>query len=182
MHHEVYICKITMRKFFLIALVSLPLLAASSLHKYYVSITQIEYNKDHKSLEVISRIFYDDFEHVLKERYDSNIEVDGNTYPKEKLNAYIKKYFEQRFHIQVNGAEKPLDYIGYENEDDYMVFYLEAKGINTLKSIEVDDPMLMEVFPEQKNVVHIKAGNTHKSFMLYSENDKALLKFSQKTQ
>ena len=63
-----------------------------------------------------------------------------------------------------------------------MVFYLEAKNINTLKSIEVDDPMLMEVFPEQKNVVHIKAGNTHKSFMLYSENDKALLKFSQKTQ
>ena len=35
---------------------------AFTTHKYYLSLTQIEYNKDQKSLEVIINVFMDDIE------------------------------------------------------------------------------------------------------------------------
>lgn len=168
-----------MKKYLLLLVVAFPLIAATTLHKYYVSITELSYNEEHKSIEIISRIFYDDIEQVLQERYDSKIQVDGSKYPKEKLNEYLEQYFKHRLHVFVNGEEKAFNYLGYETDLDYLVFYLEIENIEKPKSIAVENPMLMEVFSEQKNVVHVKVGDTHKSFMLYSENDKAMLNFDQ---
>ena len=44
-------------------LLSLPvLMASSSAHKFYVSITKIEYVASQQSLQIITKIFIDDFE------------------------------------------------------------------------------------------------------------------------
>ena len=43
-------------------IIILPLLAFSSMHKYYVSITKINYVKEKQSFQVTTRIFIDDFE------------------------------------------------------------------------------------------------------------------------
>lgn len=51
----------------------LPLLAFTTFHKYYVSVTQIEYVKKQQSVQIISRIFLDDFEDVLQARYNEKL-------------------------------------------------------------------------------------------------------------
>ncbi|MEH6407302.1 MAG: DUF6702 family protein, partial [Leeuwenhoekiella sp.] len=105
------------------------------------------------------------------------IEVD-QTYDQQKLDKYIKRYISQKFKVTVNGTERQVNYLGHEDENDYVVCYIEVKDIADIQSISVENTLLMDVFPDQKNVVHLKVGDTKKSYLLISGNDKAVLNFS----
>ena len=166
-----------MKKLLVLILVALPLMAAST-HKYYFSVTQADYDVKSKSLKMVTRVFYDDLEKVFQERYDKSIKVD-KTYDQEKLDAYIQKYFNSKFIVSVNGKEQKLSYIGHKDEVDYVVCFVEVKNITNPQSIEIENTLLMDMFPDQKNVIHLHVGNTKKSYLLNKENDKAMLKLSE---
>ena len=127
---------------------------------------------------MVTRVFYDDLEKVFQERYDKTIKVD-KTYDQEKLDAYIQKYFNSKFIVSVNGKEQKLSYIGHKDEVDYVVCFVEVKNITNPQSIEIENTLLMDMFPDQKNVIHLQVGNTKKSYLLNKENDKAMLKLSE---
>lgn len=166
-----------MKKLLVLILVALPLMAASA-HKYYFSVTQADYDVKSRSLKMVTRVFYDDLEKVFQERYDKTIKVD-KTYDQEKLDAYIQKYFNSKFIVSVNGKEQKLSYIGHKDEVDYVVCFVEVKNITNPQSIEIENTLLMDMFPDQKNVIHLQVGNTKKSYLLNKENDKAMLKLSE---
>ena len=166
-----------MKKLLVLILVALPLMAASA-HKYYFSVTQADYDVKSKSLKMVTRVFYDDLEKVFQERYDKTIKVD-KTYDQEKLDAYIQKYFNSKFIVSINGKEQKLSYIGHKDEVDYVVCFVEVKNITNPQSIEIENTLLMDMFPDQKNVIHLQVGNTKKSYLLNKENDKAMLKLSE---
>ena len=166
-----------MKKLLVLILVALPLMAASA-HKYYFSVTQADYDVKSKSLKMVTRVFYDDLEKVFQERYDKTIKVD-KTYDQEKLDAYIQKYFNSKFIVSVNGKVQKLSYIGHKDEVDYVVCFVEVKNITNPQSIEIENTLLMDMFPDQKNVIHLQVGNTKKSYLLNKENDKAMLKLSE---
>ena len=62
-----------MKKTFLLFLALLPLLAFTAAHKFYVSATDIEYNEENRSLQIISYVFVDDLEKLLKTRYSEEL-------------------------------------------------------------------------------------------------------------
>ncbi len=164
-----------MKKIALLLIVA-PLLMAASLHKYYLSVTDIVYDQDEKSVQMISRLFYDDLEAVLQERYDETIVVDA-TANQEKLDLYLEKYLKKKLIITINGQQKTLQFLGKEYEDDYVVCYMEVVDIEGVMSFEVENQMLMDLFPDQKNMVHTTIGDSKKSFLLTIGNAKGLLKF-----
>ena len=69
----------------------LPLFAFTVKHKYYISVTQINYIEDKQAVQMTSRFFIDDFENALKENYDENI-VLAEKDEAEKFDFYINKY------------------------------------------------------------------------------------------
>lgn len=166
-----------MKKIIILLLVS-PLLLAFVAHKYYLSVTDLEYNPETKSVQVITRLFYDDIEEVLQERYDDAVIVDA-TYDQAVIDRYLKKYFAQKLEVNINNEEKKLNFIGKEYEDDYVVCYLEISDVSNIQSIEITNTLLTDVFPEQKNMVHTSIDKRKKSFLLTRENPKGLLNFSE---
>ncbi|MFI8378683.1 DUF6702 family protein [Leeuwenhoekiella sp. NPDC079379] len=166
-----------MKKLIAILLVAIPLMAASA-HKYYFSVTQADYDTQSKSIKMVTRVFYDDLEKVFQERYDPSIKVD-KSYDQKKLDGYIRKYFKQKLIIKVNGKEQELQYLGHKDEVDYVVCFIEVKEVTNPKTIEIENTLLMDLFPDQKNVVHLQVGSTKKSYLLNKENDKAMLKLSE---
>ena len=44
-------------------------------HEFYLSVTEIEYKEEKQSLQIITRIFTDDFEEVLRKRFDDDIRL-----------------------------------------------------------------------------------------------------------
>ena len=157
-------------------ILTLPLMSFSLWHKYYVSVSEIEYVKDKKSVQIISRYFIDDFEKALRMRYDEKLALVISN-ESESVDFYIEKYFNQKFEIQINGNPQQYIFLGKEYEDDMILCYLELENINEINSIEVASSMLQDVFPEQQNIIKLKVNGKNKSFLLNKENPKGLLKF-----
>jgi|TARA_R110000751_G_scaffold4091_1_gene19025 hypothetical protein len=154
----------------------LPLLAFTVAHKFYISVTSVEYSDKDRALQITTRIFIDDFEKVLQERYG----IKGSLATKEEsdmADAYIEKYLRTKFMVEINDRPVDFDFLGKEYDNDIMICYLEVSkiDISTATSISVENAVLMDIFEEQKNVVHFKLGNQKKSFVLIRENNKGML-------
>jgi hypothetical protein len=151
-------------------------LSFASIHKYYVSITKIEYVKEQQSIQIITRIFIDDFERLLKERYNEKIVLSVNKEEAE-IDNYIKKYLLSRLEINVNGKESVIKFIGREYDDDVVQCYLEIENVESIKSFSVKNTVLYDMFSDQKNIVRTHINGKHKSFILIPEIDKGMLNF-----
>lgn len=145
-------------------------------HKYYLSVTDLEYNKEEQSIQMITRLFYDDLQDVLQERYDERITVKKDE-DQEKLDAYINRYLKKKFKVKVNNIDRELRFLGKEYEDDYVVCYIEIEAVSSIETILIENTLLMDLFPEQKNMIHTDILEKKKSLLLHNGNAKALLKF-----
>ena len=156
-------------KKFLLLFVALPLLSFSAVHKFYVSATDIQYSEESESLQIISHVFIDDLEKLLKERYNDELFLlNEDEHP--DADAFIERYFQDKISIMVDGKEKQLNYIGKEYDNDQLLVYLEVKDVKPFKNIWVENGVLTDLFPEQKNVVKVDHKGKIKSLLL-SRND-----------
>ncbi|MFY0712848.1 peptidase E [Seonamhaeicola sp. NFXS20] len=159
--------------FFLI----IPLIAFTSIHKYYISVTQIEYVEEEKSVQIISRIFIDDLENVLRKRYNNSIIIDDSQYVKE-TNIYIEKYLRNKLKIKINGEEANFKFVGKEYNLDIVKCYLEIKNIESITSFEISNKVLFDMFEDQQNIIKTNINSKQKSFILVSQNDTVVLNFN----
>ncbi|WP_194765770.1 DUF6702 family protein [Tamlana sp. I1] len=154
----------------------IPLCAFTGVHKYYVSVTQIDYVEDKQAVQIISRIFIDDFERLLRERYDENITLAGDN-ETENVDLYIARYLSDKLKIKINGKPVELQFIGKAYDADIMKCYIEIEQVNAIKSIEISNRVLFDLFEDQQNIVKTNINSKQKSFMFYPQKDHAVLKF-----
>ncbi|NOY48104.1 MAG: peptidase E [Chlorobi bacterium] len=155
----------------------IPLFAFTTAHKFYVSVTQVEYIKEKQSVQIIARVFIDDFEELLRKRYDENITLDVSK-DESTIDTYIKKYLFAKIQIEINGDFKKLKFLGKEYEDDIMYCYLEITDVEFINSFRITNQLLFDVFEEQQNIVKTNINSKRKSFMLTPNNDSGVLNFN----
>lgn len=161
---------------YLIIITVLPLLAFTAAHKYYVSITQIEYVKEKQSLQLITRIFVDDLEQLICTRYDETITLAENE-AQQKADGYIERYLKSKIIIKINGAEVAVNFLGKEYENDIVYCYLEVEKVASIQSFEITNRVLFDLFTDQKNIIRSNINNENNSFILNRQNDKGMLNF-----
>ncbi|MEP3208515.1 MAG: DUF6702 family protein [Maribacter sp.] len=155
----------------------LPLLGFAIAHKFYVSVTNIAYAEKEDALQITTRIFIDDLEAVLLERYEVTAKL--ATENESKLaDEYLEKYLRKKFQIEINNEPKTYDFIGRKYDNDVCIFYLEVPEIDfpSVKAIQVQNAILTDLFDEQQNVVHFKVKEKKKSFVLLKSDTKGMLK------
>jgi hypothetical protein len=152
-------------------------LSSFSLHKHYISLTQIDYNEGEKALQITMRFFIDDLEKAVGTRFDKNLAL-ATEDELENANSYIERYLNSKFKLWINGEEQPLNYLGKQYEDDQVFFFLELENVENIEMIEVQNNMLMEVYEEQQNYIKMNIGEIKKTFILIKANDKEMLKIS----
>ncbi|MFD0976379.1 DUF6702 family protein [Salinimicrobium gaetbulicola] len=166
-----------MRKTLLLFIALLPLLSFTAAHKFYVSATDIEYNEKNRSLQIISHVFIDDLEKLLKERYHPDLFLlKKGEHPKS--DEFIERYFNDKFKIRVNGKEVELNYLGKEYDKDELLIYIEVTDVEPIQNIFVKNAVLTDIFPEQKNVIKVEYKGTIKSLLLTRSEVDGILKFS----
>lgn len=139
----------------------------TSFHAYYVGITQINFNEKDKNVEISVKLFIDDTEKALVQMTGNDgFKVDKKI-AREKLNKNLKNYLEGKFDVVINEKDKEIEYLGCEFEDDAMWLYLQISGIKNLKSIGLQNTLLMEIYPSQTHIVNMQA---------YGRNDGEILK------
>lgn len=159
----------------IVILFVLPLFAFT-LHKYYVSLCEIEYLKEKQSIQITLGVFIEDLEFILDKNSGKSLNLASKT-EVANVDDYYKKYLNEHLQILANGKNQLYKYIGKEYDGDIVRFYLEITDIKELKSIEITNNILINEFPDQKNIVKIKVKDFNKTFYLNKSNNKSLLKF-----
>ena len=162
------------KKAFLLLFI-IPLLSFSA-HKYYLSLTQIEYKNESKSIQIIINVFMDDIETALNKEYSIDLQL-TNQNELESNDVYFKKYLKKNLYFKVDNTSSSFNYIGKEYDGDLVYFYLEIENVNSVEAIEVVNTILIDYFPEQQNLIKSKVNKKHNSILLTKTNDKGLLKF-----
>lgn len=163
-----------LHKFALFAL--LLSLLSFQLHKYYVSLCEVEYLPERTVMQIKLGLFIDDIELTLNKDYHKDLKL-GTPQEIENADELYLKYLQEHFKLVLNEKETPYTYIGKEYDDDIVRFYLEIENLNELNSFEVYNRCLFRDFEEQLNIVKLKVNKQHKTFYLSKKNDKGLLKF-----
>lgn len=158
-------------------LLSTLLISSSKKHEYYVSVTNIEYAEKEQSLQIISQIFIDDFETLLRQRYDESITLSEDDESKF-VDTYMQRYLSDKLKLKVNGKVLKFNFIGKEYKDDITYCYLEVTNVSKMASIQVSNQILFDVFSEQQNILRLKILGENKSFLLVPDNDKCMLNFN----
>lgn len=157
-------------------LLAIPMLAFAPLHKFYVSVTRVDYSEKEDALQITTRIFIDDLEAVLLERYGTETHL-ATKQETDTAGSLIEKYLHARFAVRVNGEERPVVFLGKKYDNDVVVCFMEVPklGLPGVKSLEVENDILTDLFEEQQNVVHFQIMGKKKSFVLLRENNKGML-------
>jgi len=152
-------------------------IALISVHEYYVSLTEITYNPEKDQVEIISRVFHDDFEKVLKTRYDHEL-VFRPSEQSDNIDAFIKLYFDKKFNISIHNSSSNIEYLGYKFDQDRVNIFLKIENVKDFDAISIENLVLTDVFEEQKNIVHCFKPNQKKSVLLTRFDPEAMLKFN----
>ena len=134
-------------------------------HETYLSVTEIEYDVEQESIQIISRVFIDDFENVLSKRYQKDISLSY----KEDLSvnkAIMEKYLDRKLKITVDGKLQELKLLGSKFDADQIVLFLESTNIKSFKKVKVENLILTDLFDAQKNITHVKKGEEIESMLL----------------
>ena len=149
---------------------------AFTAHKYYLSLTQIEFNNSKNSIEIITNVFIDDIETVLNDIHSKKFELDTKNELKDS-DTYFNQYLQKHLAFKVDEKAVEFKYIGKEYDGDVVFFYLEIKDIPSVTKIEVENSLLIKHFPTQQNLVKSKVNKKHKSALLTKSNQIGILTY-----
>ena len=135
------------------------------IHPFHVSVCDVDFNEEAKSIQLSQRIFLDDLEQTLNEKYRVNLVIDDEL-SKVYRDSLIKVYLFESLQVSIDGKEKKGIYIGNEIEDEAMWCYIEFKGIKKFKSLKIKSSVLIETFEDQANIIHFTYGDYEKSIKL----------------
>ncbi|MFC5625448.1 DUF6702 family protein [Algoriphagus winogradskyi] len=121
-------------------------------HPFHISLTEIRWNAETEHIEISQKIFWDDLEIGLGDFHKESIDF-LNPSNKDKLNKQIESYLKEKNMIWIADKTVPLNFIGYEVEEDAAWFYLESEKVKNPTSVKVKNSLLVDIFPDQKNVI-----------------------------
>jgi len=165
-----------MKAFKFLIIFVVPLFAFTSMHKYYISVTQVNYIKEKESVQITSRIFIDDLENVLKSNFDKNIVLAEKDEAK-LIDTYIYKYLQAKIKLNINKEKVIFNFIGKEYDGDIVRCYLEVEGVKSIKSFSITNRLLLDLQSDQQNIIKTTINSKNKSVILTEKNPNALLKF-----
>lgn len=136
------------------------------LHPIHLSICEIDYDQSRQALEITHRIFIDDLELSLQNKYHQqtlDITLPNNGMTTDEM---VRDYLQDHFQLAINGKDFSFDYLGHEVEGDIIYCYVEVTKVKKLKRIRVQNKILHELYNDQTNLVHVNHGGKVKSLKL----------------
>ncbi|WP_298304646.1 MULTISPECIES: DUF6702 family protein [Flavobacterium] len=150
-------------------------LSSMAMHKFYVSIYQVNYAPKKKMIQITSRLFIDDVNDALEKKFKKRtyFALENET-PEDEV--FLKKYFAEKFIIKVNGVSKTLNYLSKDIDGNVVICYFSIKDLPKISSVAIENSALMELNEEQQNIIQANINGEKQSLLLTSENFKGMLK------
>lgn len=145
-------------------------------HPFYVSVTEMSLNTKTKSLEISCKMFAEDIEEVLKQNYNTPVDL-GNDKMQAQNNKLINNYIQNHFSINIDTKATALEFVGFEKENESVYCYFEVRNVSGLQKITVNNTILQDYKKEQINIMHVIVNGNRKSTKLDYPSNQASFSF-----
>jgi len=128
--------------------------AICCLHPFHLSICEIKYDIDSKSLQITTSLFQDDLEFVFNQI--SGTSDYFNEVNESRIREDLKEFFEEHLQVSIDDRSRTTQFLGFEI-DEYVVWcYLEINQVISIGEIFVKYTPLIDTFDDQINLAHIR--------------------------
>lgn len=140
------------------------LLSSFDWHKFYVSVTQIDYVPNKKRVEITSRIFIDDLEKALERKFKKKFYLTTSN-EIENADVLIQEYLKEKIKISINKKAQNVEFLAKELEGDVLIFYTKIAISKKINTFEIYNSLLTDLYKEQQNIVHLNINGNKNSFL-----------------
>ncbi len=151
-------------------------LPADKPHPIFVSVTEIEHNTKDKTLEISCKLFTDDFEKTLRKHYTSKIDLLDEK-QKAAMGTIVNDYIQKHLTIKVDGRNTPLQFIGFEQQEEGIMSFFQASNIAAVKKISVFNNLLYDYSEQQMGIIHVIVNGNRKSTRINNPESSASFEF-----
>jgi hypothetical protein len=136
----------------------------------------VKYNEKAGALQMVTRFFIDDFEDVLSERYEKKVVLNEQK-DIDTVERLIDNYVQAKLETTIDGKSVKPDFLGAELEGDMILLYIELPTSVEPDFISMSFPALVELFPEQKNLIHFRIKKQRKTIIIDANKERGTIKF-----
>lgn len=137
-------------------------------HPFHTSLAELHFNPRSNAWELSIRLFTDDLEAGLSNHYKKNLKLDNDNQGDAYIPDYIAKHFGFR---EGDKLVHPFQYLGYQVETEVTWVYAEWPNGGNLTGKKLENTLLLELFDNQMNIVHLE-NQGKKSSMIFKKEKK----------
>lgn len=145
---------------------------AAPTHPFHTSVTEIVFNEKEQIWEVSIRLFQDDLELGLSAFQGKRFQFQEANETDDLLAKYIKTHIGFQVNLKL---QTPYRYLGFEPQKDVIWVYLEIPTNQELAGVYFHNSLLVDVFPDQTNLVQLARVNKKKSYLFKKDKNTILL-------
>ncbi len=155
-------CREMIRK----GLILLSVLLVSFAHPVHVSVTNIEYEQERESFIISFKIYTDDFERIIFNKYGIHLRL-GNEDELKDQQIYIDRYISESFQFVVNRNKRlNPEFEGKRMNEEAVWLYYRFGCKQKVRSVSITNSILMDLFNDQTNLVIFKSIDFEKGYRL----------------
>jgi len=138
-----------------LAILAVILLIMGFKHPMHVTVTEVEYDKESKAIEMSMHIFVDDLEKHIR-LLEKNEALEILELNEVDRNQVLNKYFVNNVLLKVNEKSQTTNYLGHEVEGEALWVFMEVEDVKKLKTLEITNMTLLELYDDQANLIHFE--------------------------
>jgi len=138
-------------------LVLSPLIVSSTpVHKFHVSVSQVEYDRAKQTARIMIRVFADDLQAAVSRHVGRDLKIQGAPIGNDReisglIHSYVRDCLELRTR---DGREVRLGWAGLEATPDVIWLYVEGRAPGGLTGARLRNRLFCELFEDQVNIVN----------------------------
>lgn len=149
----------------------LPAYSNAIAHEFYVSTSEVEFNKEKEQLECSFTVFQDDWEALMNARLDSAVYFKLPAQQKDSLHAHVLGL---QYLVYVDDVATPLaiNYLGSQGDPTQLnhFFYFKVPP-NASGTFRFEVSVLVSLFERQENIITAKTIDGQETGSCRKSND-----------
>jgi hypothetical protein len=137
----------------------------SGLHPFHITVTELIYKEDAKAVQIMHKIFIDDFEQTLNKAYNVNLDI-LTLEDTKSIDSLVADYLSKNFSVSINGKREEIIYLGSELEENVLWCYQEIYKVRKPRIFQITNKVMFEEFDDQSNLVHTNMNGELKTLRL----------------
>ncbi|WP_432672876.1 DUF6702 family protein [Flavobacterium sp. SM2513] len=139
-------------------------LSSFNVHKFYVSIYQVDFVPEKKRVEITARIFLDDLNTALEQEYNAKMHLGEKAESAQDV-LFLQKFLQKHLKIAIDGKERNIQFLSKEVENNVLIIYLKINDIKKMSAMKIQNNALLELNSDQQNIIQTNFFNKKKSYL-----------------